>query len=73
MICVWFLQFRLKACGLKHVIYLVENYGSMQHMVIPESTLKQAIVNSQVRYLEALYMKTRYEVAEWLIQSSSGD
>ena len=47
---VCLLQFRLRHCGLKHPIYLVEDYGSIQHMSLPESTLLQAIVNTQVAY-----------------------
>ena len=45
---VCLLQFRLRHCGLKHPIYLVEDFGSIQHMSLPESTLLQAIVNTQV-------------------------
>jgi len=42
------LQHRLRNCGLSNVIYLVEEYGSMDHFKIPEETLNQAIVNTQV-------------------------
>jgi len=45
---VCLLQFRLRHCGLKHPIYLVEDFGSIQHMSLPENTLLQAIVNTQV-------------------------
>uniref|UniRef100_UPI00358E0D33 crossover junction endonuclease MUS81 isoform X2 n=1 Tax=Myxine glutinosa TaxID=7769 RepID=UPI00358E0D33 len=41
-------KFRLKKCGLGNCIYLVEDHGSVQHMSIPETTLQQAIVNTQV-------------------------
>ncbi|KAL3874841.1 hypothetical protein ACJMK2_037803, partial [Sinanodonta woodiana] len=41
-------KFRLKHCGLKHPIYLVEDYGSMQHFSISEDRIKQAITNTQV-------------------------
>ncbi|XP_060557724.1 crossover junction endonuclease MUS81-like isoform X2 [Ruditapes philippinarum] len=41
-------KFRLKQCGLNHKMYLIEDYGSMQHFSLPESTLKQTIVNTQV-------------------------
>ncbi|KAM3918318.1 crossover junction endonuclease MUS81 isoform 2-T6 [Leptodactylus fuscus] len=44
-------KFRLKRCGLSHPIYLVEDYGSAQHLSIPESTLQQAIVNTQNKTL----------------------
>ena len=41
-------QFRLKKCGLRYPMYLVEDYGSMQHFSLPEKTIKQAITNTQV-------------------------
>ncbi|XP_045160601.2 crossover junction endonuclease MUS81-like [Mercenaria mercenaria] len=41
-------KFRLKKCGLHHMMYLVEDYGSIQHFSLPESTIKQAITNTQV-------------------------
>lgn len=42
-------KFRLKRCGLRKPIYLVEECGSAAaHLSIPESTLQQAIVNTQV-------------------------
>jgi len=42
------LQHRLRNCGLTNVIYLVEEYGSMEHFKLPEETLNQAIINTQV-------------------------
>jgi len=42
------LQHRLRNCGLSNAIYLVEEYGSMEHFKIPEETLNQAIINTQV-------------------------
>lgn len=41
-------QFRLKRCGLGHRIYLVEEHGSMHNLSLPESTLLQAVTNTQV-------------------------
>ncbi|KAF4089201.1 hypothetical protein AMELA_G00063590 [Ameiurus melas] len=42
-------KFRLKRCGLHKPIYLVEQCGSAAaHLSLPESTLQQAIVNTQV-------------------------
>lgn len=41
-------QFRLKSCGLRRPIYLIEDYGSIKNYSIPEQTLKQAIANTQV-------------------------
>jgi len=41
-------KFRLKNCSLKNPIYLVEKYGSTEHLPVPEATLRQAITNTQV-------------------------
>ena len=41
-------QFRLKQCGLRKPIYLIEDFGSIDHLSIPASTLRQATVNTQV-------------------------
>lgn len=44
-------QFRLKRCGLRRPIYLVEECGSAAaHLSLPESTLQQAIINTQVHH-----------------------
>ncbi|XP_066912405.1 crossover junction endonuclease MUS81-like isoform X2 [Clytia hemisphaerica] len=48
-------KFRLKSCGLKKLIYLVEKYGSSEHFVVPETTLKQAVMNTQV--VDGLFIK----------------
>lgn len=52
LICVNYsgVQFRLKRCGLRKPIYLVELHGNAaSHLSLPETTLQQAIVNTQVR------------------------
>ncbi|XP_071159213.1 crossover junction endonuclease MUS81-like isoform X2 [Mytilus edulis] len=41
-------KFRLKHCGLRCPIFLVEDHGSMQHFSIPESTIKQTMTNLTV-------------------------
>uniref|UniRef100_A0A8C6RIL3 Crossover junction endonuclease MUS81 n=1 Tax=Nannospalax galili TaxID=1026970 RepID=A0A8C6RIL3_NANGA len=41
-------KFRLKRCGLGHRVYLVEEHGSVQNLSLPESTLLQAVTNTQV-------------------------
>ena len=46
-------QHRLRNCGLSNAIYLVEEYGSMEHFKIPEETLNQAIINTQVLVVSA--------------------
>uniref|UniRef100_A0A8C5MNM4 Crossover junction endonuclease MUS81 n=1 Tax=Leptobrachium leishanense TaxID=445787 RepID=A0A8C5MNM4_9ANUR len=55
-------KFRLKRCGLRHPIYLVEDHGSAQHLSIPESTLQQAIVNTQV--IDEFFIKRTKDVRE---------
>ena len=55
-------KFRLKSSGLKHCVYLIEKYGSMQHLSIPESTLRQAITNTQV--VDKLFVKETNDVID---------
>ncbi|XP_039625051.1 crossover junction endonuclease MUS81 [Polypterus senegalus] len=55
-------KFRLKRCGLKKPIYLVEDCGSAQHLSLPESTLQQAIVNTQV--VDNFFIKQTKDVRE---------
>ncbi len=42
------IKFRLKKCGVKNIIYLIESYGSMKHLSLPEKTIFQADVNTQL-------------------------
>ena len=35
---------------MRHLIYLVEEYGDGQHLRLPKSSLQQAITNTQVLY-----------------------
>ncbi|XP_067031660.1 crossover junction endonuclease MUS81-like isoform X1 [Acropora muricata] len=55
-------KFRLHHCGLKHPIYLVEDFGSIQHMSLPESTLQQAIINTQV--VDGFFVKRTHDLKE---------
>ncbi|KAJ8387459.1 hypothetical protein AAFF_G00156970 [Aldrovandia affinis] len=56
-------KFRLKRCGLQRPIYLVEECGSAAaHLSIPESTLQQAIVNTQV--VDGFFVKRVQDVKE---------
>ncbi|KAJ8309309.1 hypothetical protein KUTeg_014183 [Tegillarca granosa] len=41
-------KFRLKHCGLRRPIFLIEDYGSMQHFSMPEERLRQTITNLKV-------------------------
>ncbi|KAG4075406.1 hypothetical protein HA402_015059 [Bradysia odoriphaga] len=42
-------KFRLKACGVQNVIYLIENKGSNQFVGLPIANLLQAGTNNQVQ------------------------
>nr|XP_033809502.1 crossover junction endonuclease MUS81 isoform X2 [Geotrypetes seraphini] len=55
-------KFRLKRCGLQCPIYLVEDYGTSQHLSIPEATLEQAIVNTQV--VDGFFIKRTKDIQE---------
>ncbi|XP_013385302.1 crossover junction endonuclease MUS81 isoform X2 [Lingula anatina] len=55
-------KFRLKNCGLRKPIYLVEDYGSTQHFSVKEDTLNQAIVNTQV--IDGFYVKRTKDLKE---------
>ncbi|XP_031549112.1 crossover junction endonuclease MUS81-like isoform X2 [Actinia tenebrosa] len=55
-------KFRLRNCGLRHPIYLVEDFGSAQHLSLPEATLKQAIVNTQVT--DGFFVKRTHDIKE---------
>ncbi|XP_062372647.1 crossover junction endonuclease MUS81 [Sardina pilchardus] len=56
-------KFRLKRCGLFKPIYLVEEHGSAAaHLSLPESTLQQAIANTQV--VDGFFVKRVQDVME---------
>ncbi|XP_041842673.1 crossover junction endonuclease MUS81 [Melanotaenia boesemani] len=56
-------KFRLKRCGLHKPIYLVEGSGSAaSHLSLPETTLQQAIVNTQV--VDGFFVKRVQDVRE---------
>uniref|UniRef100_A0AAX7VGW5 Crossover junction endonuclease MUS81 n=1 Tax=Astatotilapia calliptera TaxID=8154 RepID=A0AAX7VGW5_ASTCA len=56
-------KFRLKRCGLHKPIYLVEECGSAaSHLSLPETTLQQAIVNTQV--VDGFFVKRVQDVRE---------
>ena len=41
-------KFRLKKSGITNPIYMIEDYGSMKHMSLPEKSLLQADINTQI-------------------------
>lgn len=42
-------KFRLRKCGLRNVIYLVEHYGNNKHVGLPIQSLMQALANTKVQ------------------------
>ncbi|XP_053133399.1 crossover junction endonuclease MUS81 isoform X3 [Hemicordylus capensis] len=55
-------KFRLRQCGLSHPIYLVEDAGSAQHLSLPEKTLQQAVINTQV--VDSFFIKHTRDLRE---------
>ncbi|XP_051001856.1 crossover junction endonuclease MUS81 [Acomys russatus] len=55
-------KFRLKRCGLGHQVYLVEEYGSVDNLSLPESTLLQAVTNTQV--IDGFFVKRTVDIKE---------
>ncbi|KAM4847414.1 structure-specific endonuclease subunit MUS81 isoform X2 [Urocitellus parryii] len=55
-------KFRLKRCGLGHRVYLVEEYGSVHNLSLPESTLLQAVTNTQV--IDGFFVKRTIDIKE---------
>uniref|UniRef100_A0A8C5SFB1 Crossover junction endonuclease MUS81 n=1 Tax=Laticauda laticaudata TaxID=8630 RepID=A0A8C5SFB1_LATLA len=55
-------KFRLRQCGLSHPIYLVEDANSAQHLSLPEKTLQQAIINTQV--IDGFFVKHTRDIRE---------
>uniref|UniRef100_A0A8C9JSM6 Crossover junction endonuclease MUS81 n=1 Tax=Panthera tigris altaica TaxID=74533 RepID=A0A8C9JSM6_PANTA len=55
-------KFRLKRCGLGHRIYLVEEHCSARNLSLPESTLLQAVTNTQV--IDGFFVKRTADVKE---------
>ena len=43
-------QFRLKNCGVKFPVYLVEEFGDKMHLKLPVRSLEQAISNTLVSH-----------------------
>ncbi|KAG7218664.1 hypothetical protein INR49_019788 [Caranx melampygus] len=56
-------KFRLKRCGLRRPVYLVEECGTAAaHLSLPEATLQQAIINTQV--VDGFFVKRVQDVRE---------
>ncbi|XP_068922475.1 crossover junction endonuclease MUS81 [Petaurus breviceps papuanus] len=55
-------KFRLSRCGLSRRVYLVEDHGSAHNLSLPESTLLQAITNTQV--IDGFFVKRTADLKE---------
>ncbi|XP_059958797.1 crossover junction endonuclease MUS81 isoform X2 [Mesoplodon densirostris] len=55
-------KFRLKRCGLGRRVYLVEEYGSVRNLSLPEGTLLQAVTNTQV--IDGFFVKRTADIKE---------
>ncbi|XP_006893380.1 PREDICTED: crossover junction endonuclease MUS81 [Elephantulus edwardii] len=55
-------KFRLKRCGLERRVYLVEEHGSVHNLSLPESTLLQAVTNTQV--IDGFFVKRTADIKE---------
>ncbi|KAM9834439.1 crossover junction endonuclease MUS81 [Syngnathus typhle] len=56
-------KFRLKRCGLRRPIYLVEGHGkAASQLSLPEMTLQQAVVNTQV--VDGFFVKRVCDIRE---------
>ncbi|KAK7813197.1 hypothetical protein U0070_005102 [Myodes glareolus] len=51
-----------KRCGLGHRVYLVEEHGSVHNLSLPESTLLQAVTNTQV--IDGFFVKRTMDIKE---------
>lgn len=71
--CVFVPQFRLKRCGLRRPIYLVEGGGaSASHLSLPEATLQQAIVNTQVQMWNSSFRSVAADGPSHVVVSPAG-
>ncbi|XP_026686406.1 crossover junction endonuclease MUS81 [Diaphorina citri] len=57
-------KFRLKKCGLKNLIYLVENYGSNMFLGLPLTSVLQAATNTEV--IDGSYSLTSWNANVWM-------
>ncbi|XP_029813116.1 crossover junction endonuclease MUS81 isoform X1 [Suricata suricatta] len=55
-------KFRLKRCGLGHRVYLVEEHCPADNLSLPESTLLQAVTNTQV--IDGFFVKRTADIKE---------
>jgi crossover junction endonuclease MUS81 len=62
-------KFRLRKCGITKQIYLIEEHGSIKHMSLPEKSLVQADVNTQlIDHLLVHHTTDPKDTAHYLIE-----
>nr|XP_034829238.1 crossover junction endonuclease MUS81 [Maniola hyperantus] len=82
-------KFRLRKCGLNHVIYMVENHGSNKHVGLPMQSLMQALANTRVqdgfkvhvteslahsvRFLTTMTLRLMYEYKDKRLMGHNGE
>ncbi|XP_045769347.1 crossover junction endonuclease MUS81 [Maniola jurtina] len=82
-------KFRLRKCGLNHVIYMVENHGSNKHVGLPMQSLMQALANTRVqdgfkvhvteslahsvRFLATMTLRLMYEYKDKRLMGHNGE
>uniref|UniRef100_A0A182M6B1 Crossover junction endonuclease MUS81 n=1 Tax=Anopheles culicifacies TaxID=139723 RepID=A0A182M6B1_9DIPT len=59
-------KFRLKQCGLRNVIYLIEHLGNNRQVGVPEATLSQAALNTYIQGFTVKYTENHHHTALYL-------
>lgn len=55
-------KFRLRKCGLKNVLYLIECHGTNKNVGLPIQSLKQALANTRIQ--DEFQVYTTYTLAD---------
>lgn len=55
-------KFRMKHSGVYNPVYLVEEFGDISHCKLPESSLHQAVTNTQI--IDGFYVKQTKDIRE---------
>ncbi|CAK8674479.1 unnamed protein product [Clavelina lepadiformis] len=54
-------KIRLKQCGVSNIIYLAEGRNEIQHQSLPEKTLRQALLNTEIT--DSIFVKYTQNIA----------
>lgn len=65
------MQFRLSQCGLEHVIYLVENYGSLDSHSVAAERLQTAMVTYGTQTSAGMRLCIEHQSSKWSSPLSS--